>query len=559
MAVSTMGPMSFGFASTSDPQASIMSKTDMDIDMDIELGSVDDLAILGEDDAMKYEVTIPEGNLESDPTNGVVSSPSTSDPNHLTPYKVHVRGLDNLRTHDIKAFASEHFPEAELLRVEWIDDTSANLVYGDADIATRALEMFTADEGGDQMDASSSSIHVLQLRSIKSPTAHPHAMLQARLAVISDRKQPGARERSRFYLFNPEEDPGERRDRRRRVGGRSSRYTNGSGEHGDYRRRRYDDEEQRRRKGGEDGFDANLYDDNVGDASRDSSSARSGNCGRGGRSVRFGDEGANGRELFPERVGESSRSSRRGRRVDRGRSASPGREGTSDGHMEIDNEENITAGRRRRFRQRSFSPGRGSSIDAQKAPANQGKELFPTKQKSTKDISTELRSTSILKTNNAPSQTKELFPKKTQNQSHHKRSPAFDATTHASITTKRTAVASSDADDPADLFAGKMMVPFTDGVSDLPATRKSKPAAAGFSILGAATRLFDQADQGFSIRGAAATAPASTGLGQGTDVARELFPQRMMGNSGKELFADRLESGRLGRLGRRRKAEDMFN
>ena len=583
-----MAPLSFDFASTSDTQAPIMSKTDMDVDMDIELGPVDDLGIIEEDAAMKIvrrifernwrshypltlntylgltfniwcskEVTVPEVYLETH-QNGS-PSPSISDSNHLTPYKVHLRGLDNLRTNDIKAFASEHFSEGDLLRIEWIDDTSANLVYGNAAIAVRALESFSAIDG-DQMDLS--DIPVLQLRPIKNPSADPEVRLEARLAVVTDRKQPGARERSRFYLFNPEEDPGERRDRRRRVGGRGH-YTN-EGDYGDYRRRRYDDEEQRRRNGGDVEFNANLYDDNVGDASRDSSSGRSGNRGRNGRAVRFREEGNNGRELFPERAQESRR-----RRDDRDRSASPGRERASDGHMEIDNEENLSAKRRRRFRQRSPSPGRGGAMETQNRPSNQGKELFPEKKSisSNKDISSELRSTSILQTSTT-SRVKELFPQKIQNQSHHKRSPAFDATTHTTITTNRTVMASA-ADDPADLFAGKMMVPFTDGTSDLSTTRKSK-TSTGFNILGAATRIVDQQDQGFSIRGAAAATSATAGLGVLAGVGRELFPEKVSSGSGiglndnarKELFADKLESGRLGRLGgargRRRKAEDMF-
>lgn len=529
------------------------------------------------------EVTLPEVNLDMN-QNGLPTSPTITDTNHLTPYKVHLRGLDNLRTNDIRAFASEHFSEADPLRIEWIDDTSANLVYDSATTAEKALMSFSAIEGA-QIGPSS----MLQLRPTKSLRAHPEVRLEARLAVITDRKQPGARDRSRFYLFNPEEDPGERRDRRRRGGGRGY-YTNG-GDHGDYRRRRYDDEEQRRRKGGDDGFDASLYDDDVGMGTRDSSSGRSGNRSHGEQYVRFRQEGGqNGRELFPERADQRTRR----RRGDRDRSASPGREGASDGRMEIDNEENVSAKRRRRFRQRSPSPGRGSRmVEEGNPPSNKGKELFPEKKSinDTKNISTELRSTLTQTTTTTTAATttnskvKDLFPHKIQgHQSHHKRSPAFDAT-RTSLTSNNTTFLTSsvEADDPANLFVGKMTVPFTDGTTDVAAPttrRKSNKSTTGFSILGAASRLaVDQQqqqdnNQGFSIRGAAAAAAADMGVVLGA--GRELFPHQQMisssgggaaglnNNVGKELFADRLESsGRLGRLGgggrgRRRKAEDMF-
>lgn len=45
------------------------------------------------------------------------------DDESLAPEKVHLRGVDSMKTRDVEAFAREHF-ESEMVKVEWIDDTS---------------------------------------------------------------------------------------------------------------------------------------------------------------------------------------------------------------------------------------------------------------------------------------------------------------------------------------------------------------------------------------------------------------------------------------------------
>lgn len=413
------------------------------------------------------------------------------------------------------------------MRVEWIDDTSANIVYATAEIATEALLSFVRP-GGELL--TSMDLHLLPA---KSASTHPDAQLQVRMAVASDRKQPGARERSRFYLFNPQEDPGERRrrdyrNRGRRGVGMSDRDS------GDYRRRRYSDDEQRRRRETDHdmGFAASLYDDDSFALERRNGlftphGAPRRTQDRGRRSsVRFSIDAS--RDLFPERRGGD-------RERLRDRSASPQRDSSQDMQIDTDGDQP-----RRRFRERSPYP----SPPRQR---NRGKELLPERVE-IKDISADLRGTALSTTDK-----KELFPAK-RNTSHHRRSDAFDA-----------------ADETADLFAVRMSVPFTDGAAASPpsmrnSAQKARKAAgvlasqddgrlkdpdaeesmesdpAEFSIRGAAKQ---QQDQGFSIRGvASSTAPG-----------RELFPGKIGLNAGKELFAEKLE----GRGRRRRKAEDMFN
>lgn len=47
--------------------------------------------------------------------------------NLMMPEKVYVRGVDNMNTEAVTAWASEHF-DAEVEKVEWIDDTSCTAI-----------------------------------------------------------------------------------------------------------------------------------------------------------------------------------------------------------------------------------------------------------------------------------------------------------------------------------------------------------------------------------------------------------------------------------------------
>lgn len=411
--------------------------------------------------------------------------------------KVHIRGVDELTTDNIKQFANAHFTAEEPARVEWIDDTSANIVYSSSDIGLQALSAFTQ-----VLEEEDTALPALRLRSAKLLSSHPDSVLQVRSAVKTDRKKPRAHEASRFYLMHPEHDPRERlrlelADRRRQGGGDTS--------DGDYRRRRFDGRELRRRRDRDvdEGISANMYDDTRAPSTDYSDMDRS-RDGRGRRGRR---------DLFDDDEGRSS-----GRL--RNRSASPGR----DTLMESGYQENDRSSSRRRFRERSPKSNRH----------NEGKELFPSSKSSSaatsdphaRELFPNKPATSYLK--------KELFPSKVSN---HRRSDAIDA-----------------ADETADLFSRRISVPLVDGAQDQRHSQRNKnvelfPDDSGSSsvnIRGAAGQ-----DQGMSIRGSA------NGLsikGRGASV-RELFPSKYHSNAGKELFSEKID----GRGGPRRRAEDMFS
>jgi hypothetical protein len=421
--------------------------------------------------------------------------PSDPDAMQMTPHKVHLRGLDNLTSSDIEAFAFEHFSGAKFDKVEWIDDTSANLVYGTPTLALEALTAFTDADMGDM-----SQIPPLQMIAAKPVPLHPKTRLYVRLAVAGDRKQAGARERSRFYLFNPDHDPAERRKK------------GGYGRRGERRYRDRDEGNCRGRDNGEP-FDASLYDDDEitravraskPHGSRDSrSSVSSGEYqGQGVRKARS--SGRTVKELFPDRI---ARRRRDGGRL-RDRSASPSRESDS-GHAEASASDQFKS----HLRNTELS-GAANRLQAQMIKAR-------------------LKEASM--------EPKELFPHKSTIS--HRRSDAFDAT-----------------DTTADLFAARMPVPFVDGSSDvLPRKRDlmsriTKPTPEdhrfsvgpsdqnGFIIRGHAGQ---QQPAGISIKGMALVPEPSV---------KELFPHKAGLNAGKELFSEKLE----GRGGRRRRAEDMF-
>ncbi|KAJ5697190.1 hypothetical protein N7488_010874 [Penicillium malachiteum] len=333
---------------------------DMDMDMDLDLGP---------------EPEMPEPELLQTIVTGL-KEPVIQE-SHIDPLaeeamyeKVHVRGVDELTTDDIKQFAISHFDQEKPSRVEWIDDTSANIIYSSSDVGLQALTALT-QVGEEDVSA----LPPLRLRSAKLLSSHPDSVLQVRSAVKSDRKQARAYEKSRFYLMHPEHDP--REQLRQEL---SDRRRHGDGD-GDYKRRRFDDRELRRRRDRDgDDFSANMYDDQP-DTYSDSERDRSGR--RGGAP----------RELFPDDGRGSGRL--------RNRSASPGRDTLEEANRADQSDS------RRRFRERSPRASRGG---------NKGKELFPSGDAGARELFPNKPASSYIP--------KELFPAKA---SGHRRSDAFDA------------------------------------------------------------------------------------------------------------------------------------
>ncbi|WYZ46474.1 hypothetical protein EsH8_IX_000699 [Colletotrichum jinshuiense] len=319
---------------------------DWDIDMDdVAEGFAPPTATTTNSASLGEPVTAPSTTIERDAESSTLIS-----------NKINMRGLDTLTTDDIKTFVRDHYGPTD--RVEWIDDESANLVFGSESLAQEALKALSAVEIADV-----TQLPVLETIPAKAFAAKPEANLQIRFAVLSDKKVPGAASRSRFYLFHPEFDPEERRRR--------------EGTRGKYRNREGDDRPSRsgrarnQRDQSVEVFDAGMYDDDEATlADRETRSTRRPRSSHSRDSSSHG-ERSNARrnqekELFPDRGSRTARSQR-------DRSASPRRDIDGDAAMDVE------AGRATRVSNRQ----RASGIRDHLARDNKSKELFPTKRPST--------------------------------------------------------------------------------------------------------------------------------------------------------------------------------
>ncbi|RYP13990.1 hypothetical protein DL767_010460 [Monosporascus sp. MG133] len=451
-----------------------MDSMDLDIDMDLDVDLVPDEPIAPE---------LAAEELPGDRSDGEVAE----EPDVLAPTKVHMRGLDVLKPDDVKAYIAEHFPESPFEKIEWIDDSSANLIFPSEPVAARALEALAVEPIQDV-----ALLPARQLLPAKQYSQMPDIALQVRLAVLSDKKQAGAAQRSRFYLLNPEYDPEERR---RRNETRRYRDRAGSG-YGRRRGRDFRDEEPT------EPFDVNLYDDDEASLAnratrprpvrRRSYTPESDRSEPGRTSYRNENRG---KELFPEGSG-NRRSSRRDR------SASPTRD--RDGDRSMDDMPSDRQAARNRDRARA--------IKSDMSRSNRSRELFPQK----------------LKSGNG-----------------------------------RLGDAVEDA---ADLMAKGITLPLMDGSSDVKTSTRSRRLEDRITVPGKgklADRISSPGEaaadgSAFSIRGSASQKSADQGFvikGVAGKSVKELFPAKFGSNSGKELFADRLE----GRTRQRQRAGDLFD
>lgn len=405
---------------------------------------------------------------------------------------------------DVKAYLSAHFGGGTFQRIEWIDDTSANLLFASESSAQEALVALAAVEIADP-----TQLPPLESLPAKSYGAKPTAAIQVRFAVVSDKKVKGAAERSRFYLLHPEYDPEERR---RREGRDNRRYRDRDGDRGFGRdrrgsgRRRDDDDDE------PETFDASLYDDDE-DALAKRAAAGPPRPRRDSRPDDSDDDERRrsyarrnaDKELFPDR-----RTRNHNGLTSRNRSASPLQD--EDGDRDMDDAAERSAALRNREKARSIK-------ERITQPGNSSKELFPSKVSSAAGSKAQMDQ--IASTDRLASGMSSLgldgardfdLGELLRHRAAGEEQPIFTTTV---VTNKHT-----DRNDAATKTSG--------GNSN-----------SSFSIKGLASQR--GADQGLAIKGMGAS-------------AKELFPDKFGTNAGKELFAELLG----GRGRRRQRAEDMF-
>lgn len=468
-----------------------------------------------------------------------------TDAHSLVPNKVHIRGLDQLDEAQLKSYLSNHIGSQGAYRIEWVNDSSANLVFSSDAAAQEALTALSAVEIADATQLTPSDV-----LPAKPFADKPDVALQVRIAVESDKKERGAAQKSRFYLFHPEWDPETEEGRRRREG-RDRRYRERDDRGAAYRRSgrgRYDERFQDEEP---DTFDVNLYDDDAGSlAKRARPSSRRGPGRRRDSSSPSnrsdGYRSANrDKELFPNSRQKDPLRSERGT-YHRNRSASPTRDDRD--AMESDLAKDREAVRSNREKARSIKD-RIYTKGGDRGNAGGVKELFPTSGKK------ELFPTGGKKELFPTGGKKELFPNKSGGNGMAQMDSVLDGMACLSYD---GAVDFSDERSPFS-SSSPISTPPSSGLRQSKACRHNGRWTV---IVTPTDRITDSKSGGMlSIRGTAGQNSGMMTIKGTAQSVKELFPNKFNDNGansanvGRELFADKLEN----RARRRQRAEDLFH
>lgn len=113
---------------------------------------------------------------------------------------IRIRGVDEFNTRDIESYITHFYSKP--FSIEWIDDSSLNIVYDNGDDAFESLVSITAPEELER----SEPIRPEEDRRVRNPVADKFAKAElfARFAFVTDRKSEHSRSKSRYYLLHGE-------------------------------------------------------------------------------------------------------------------------------------------------------------------------------------------------------------------------------------------------------------------------------------------------------------------------------------------------------------------
>ncbi|KAI8891452.1 hypothetical protein K501DRAFT_166325 [Backusella circina FSU 941] len=112
------------------------------------------------------------------------------------PNAIFLRGVDEMSTSDIKKYCDS----TDLLKVQWINDTSCNLIFDTKEQAEQVTKALVTDP-----DVEVNHKTLLTAKSFENADGKI-IELSLRLATDEDVKSKGSRERSRYYLLHGTED-----------------------------------------------------------------------------------------------------------------------------------------------------------------------------------------------------------------------------------------------------------------------------------------------------------------------------------------------------------------
>lgn len=91
----------------------------------VQISYDDDDILMDYDDEPQGPIhTTTNGNGVGEQMMEIEATNTLGDADQLTPEKIYLRGVDSMSTGNVKAFVAEHFTEVEIVKVEWIDDSS---------------------------------------------------------------------------------------------------------------------------------------------------------------------------------------------------------------------------------------------------------------------------------------------------------------------------------------------------------------------------------------------------------------------------------------------------
>lgn len=164
-----------------------------------------------------YAGTVLSGPDKIETESGVLEEGGSS----LRENALHLQGTDDMSTSDVHKYLALFTTDSKP-RIEWIDDTSLNLVYYTKEDARVALAHLT--------NVPTFEIDSVTPQPAKDNPEKADARLKIRYATTEDKKERGAKDRSRWYLFHPEDDP-DSRPRQKRRGGRAEEPYSRTGRH----------------------------------------------------------------------------------------------------------------------------------------------------------------------------------------------------------------------------------------------------------------------------------------------------------------------------------------
>lgn len=222
---------------------------DIDIDLDPEIARLQ--AGTAALNALPSAVQANPDNTVSD-TDAMVEDGEV-EANEAVANKVHIFGLHKLTTTDVENFAHDNYKTTSHVKIEWVNDNSANIVYETNAAAAEALKAFSVTPTEDPLEP----------RRAQNLLTHPEAELYVRQTIVTDVKVRGAAVHSRFYLDHPEYDPEYKS--RGRGRGRGGSRGGGRGRGGHRRTGGQEDDfmdrSRRRSSAAENSFNVDLYDD----------------------------------------------------------------------------------------------------------------------------------------------------------------------------------------------------------------------------------------------------------------------------------------------------------